>query len=286
MGGFAALAGAYGLGIATPRIISYVEEARFRRAIGAVLPSRPVSTGLDIGRPIAKLVEAGAIDRERFIVAHESRGLLPDWVLQALNGKSTELTFSLEIAPYNLNLLWPLGLATKAPFNQDSPMNGDDLPNFASTGGWTLGREDNGAAYFNAVETLNLTSDQSDLVRRLADNVFRPCCGNSALFQDCNHGSAMLGLIELAAADGRNAPEILELAKTANSFWYPQQYVEIALYFDVAEDLAWKRVPAEHALSAEFSSSGGLQRNVRALLARKGMLDQQPRDRLGSGCAV
>ena len=60
LGGFTALAGTYGLGVATPRIISYVEKARFRRAMGAVLPLRPISIGFDIDRPIANLVEASA----------------------------------------------------------------------------------------------------------------------------------------------------------------------------------------------------------------------------------
>ena len=289
LAGLAALTSAYGLGVATPRIISYVKRAPFRRAIGAVLPLRPIPAGLDIGRPVAKLVEAGVIDREKFMTAHEKRDPVPEWVSQALDGKSVELTFSLEAAPYNLNLLWPLGLATNAAFNQDSPINGDDLRKFASTGGWTLGRENNGASYFNAVETLDLTPDRSGMVHRLADNVFRPCCGNSAYFQDCNHGSAMLGLMELAAADGRNAAEILELAKTANGFWYPQQYVEIALYFDAMEDLPWKRAPAERVLSAEYSSIGGLIRNVRAPLARQGLLTGKPRNSGasgGSGCAV
>ncbi len=277
---------AYGLGVATPRIVSYIERAPYRRAIDAVLPLQPVVTGLDIGRPIAKLVEAGVIDRGKFLMVHEKRGPIPDWVSQALDGNSAELTFSLETAPYNLNLLWPLGLATKAAFNEDSPINGDDLGKFASTGGWILGRENNGASYFNAVEALSLTPGQSDLVRRLADNVYRPCCGNSAYFQDCNHGSAMLGLMELAASDGLNAADTLELAKTANGFWYPQQYVEIALYFDFMEDLRWKDAPAERVLSAEFSSIGGLRKNVRAVLASQGMLSGKARNRGGSGCAV
>ena len=286
LGGIALVGGAYGLGLATPRVVSYVEQAPFRRAIAAVLPSRPISTGLDIGRPVARLVEAGAIDREKFLKAHERRGPVPDWVLQALDGLPQELILSVETAPYHLNLLWPFGLATRAAFNEDSPMRGDDLANFASTGGWTLGREDNGAFYFNAVETLTLTPDQTDMVRRLAENVFRPCCGNSAFFQDCNHGSAMLGLIELAAASGRSSAEILELAKVANGFWYPQEYAEIALYFDAMEDLPWKNVPADRALSAQFSSTQGFQVNVRAQLAHRGILAREAGNRGGSGCGV
>lgn len=206
-------------------------------------------------------------------------------MLQALEGRSTELIFSLENAPYNLNLLWPLDLATKAAFNEDSPINGEDLGNFASTGGWTLGREINGAFNFNAVETLTLTTEQSDLVRDLAGNVFRPCCGNSTYFQNCNNGSAMLGLIELAAADGRKSAEILEFAKIANGFWYPQQYVEIALFFDL-QGVSWEDVPADRVLSSEFSSIAGFQNNVRVPLVGQGRRPATPQNGGGSGCAV
>ncbi len=286
LGGLAAVTTAYGLGVATPRLMAYAQRVPVRRAIDAVLPLRPVATGLDIGPAVARLVDAGAIDRDTFVMVHEKRGPVPQWVSQTLRGESTELSFSLETAPYNLNLLWPVGLATKAAFNEDSPLNGDDLPNFASTGGWVLGREPNGAAYFNAVETVTLTPGQSDMVRRLAENVFRPCCGNSAYFQDCNHGSAMLGLMELAAAQGSSEAEILQLAKTANGFWYPQQYVEIALYFDLVEDLSWRKVPAERVLSAEFSSIGGYMENVGPALAGQGLMPDQRRSSGAGGCAV
>ncbi len=286
LGGMAALGGAYAIGLATPRLVSYAEAAPFRRAVRAALPPGSISTGLDIGRPVAKLVEAGAIDRAKFIKAHERRGPVPEWVSRALDGKQQELILSAKTAPYNLNLLWPLGLATKAAFNDDSPLNGADLPNFASTGGWTLGKKNNGAAYFNAVETLPLTSGQASIVRGLAEKVFRPCCNNSTFFQDCNHGSAMLGLMELAAANGRGSAEILEMARTANGYWYPQQYVEMALYFDAVEDLSWKDVPPARLLSMKFSSVSGWQRNVRGALRKAGYFPQRQRNGGGSGCAV
>lgn len=286
LGGIALVGGAYGLGLATPRLVSYVGQLPVRRAIAAVLPTKPIPTGLDLGPPVARLVKAGAIDAEKFATAHQRYGPLPEWVTEALDGKMQELVLSLERSLYNLNLLWPLGLATKAAFNEDSPIRGEDLPNFASTGGWILGKEDNGAAYFDAVETLALTPGEAEMVRRLADNTFRPCCGNSALFQDCNHGSAMLGLMELAAASGRGEADILKLAKMTNGFWYPEQYVEIALYFDALEGLGWTEVPPERALSAEFSSARGFQVNVRTALARKGFAVLEPPGRGGSGCAV
>ena len=281
-----AVGGAYGLGLATPRLVSFVREAPFRRAAEAVAPSKPILTSLDIGGPVAKLVESGVIDVEKFTKAHKRYGPIPEWVSRALEGKQQELTFSAQTATYNLNLLWPLGLATKATFNDDSPIKGDDLPNYASTGGWFLGRENNGAAYFNAVDTLPLTPEQSKRVHRLAEGVFRPCCGNSSFFQDCNHGSAMLGLLELTAANGWSEAEMLDLAKAANGFWYPQEYAELALYFDVIEGLSWSEVPAKRVLSTEFSSVQGWQENVYAALVKRGTLVKDLPSGGGGGCAV
>ncbi len=283
----AALGGVYGLGLATPKLMAFVEGAPLRRAMNSVLPSKPVPTGLDLGGPVAKLVEAGAIDPGKFLAAHKNRGPIPEWVPLVLEGKPQELVLSVENAPYNLNLLWPIGLTTKAAFNDESPIGGDDLPYFASTGGWTLGREDNGAAYFNKVETLSLSPGQSSLAHGIAENVFRPCCGNSAFYQDCNHGSAMLGLIELAASSGQTSTNILKLAKVANGLWYPEKYVVTALFFDTVKGTSWENVAADLLLSSEFSSIGGWRKNVHAVLSDQGLL-VRPRQGGGggSGCAI
>ena len=284
-----ALGGAYGLGLATPKLIAYVETIRLRRAMNSVLASEPVPTGLDLAKPVAKLVEAGAIDPEKFLEAHKNRGPMPKWVPLVLEGKQQEqeLILSAENAPINLNLLWPIGLATKATFNDESPIRGKDLPRYASTGGWKLGRAKNGAAYFNKVETISLSPEQASLARGISENTFRPCCNNSAFFQDCNHGSAMLGLIEMAASNGQDSKSITKLAKVANGFWYPGQYVEMALFFDAVRDTPWEKAPADLILSAKFSSISGWKKNVHAALLDQGLLIRPRQGKGGgSGCAV
>src|SRR5487761_342568 len=45
-----------------------------------------------------------------------------------------------------------------------------------------------------------MSDDEQAMVLDLATHTFRPCCDNSTFFQDCNHGSALLGLLELAAS--------------------------------------------------------------------------------------
>jgi hypothetical protein len=67
--------------------------------------------------------------------------------------------------------------------------------------------------FFNKCEIIKLTKEQEDLVYKVAQNTFRPCCNNSTFAQDCNHGSALLGALELAASQGYN-----ELALQLNSF--------------------------------------------------------------------
>jgi hypothetical protein len=283
-----ALGGAYGLGLASPGALASAKGDPVRRAIDSVLRSGPVPTGLDLAPPVTKLMEAGAIDPGKFIATYKYRSSIPEWVSLLLEGKQheQELILSVDNAAFNLNLLWPVGLATKAALNDESPISGKYLPYYASTGGWTLGREDNGAAYFNKVETLSLSPEQSSLTRRIAENVFRPCCGNSAFFQDCNHGSAMLGLIEMAASDGRSAESIMSLAKVANSLWYPRAYVETALYFDVVKDTSWEKVSADVILSSNYSSIAGWGQNVHAVLLEQGLIKPPQGGGGGAGCAV
>ncbi len=44
-------------------------------------------------------------------------------------------------APLLLNILWAIGISNKTTFNEQSPLQGKKLPNFASTSGWTLRKE-------------------------------------------------------------------------------------------------------------------------------------------------
>jgi hypothetical protein len=42
---------------------------------------------------------------------------------------------------------------------------------------------------------------QQKRLEEVTIGVFRPCCDNPHAFPDCNHGMAMLGLLELMARD-------------------------------------------------------------------------------------
>lgn len=254
--------------------------------VNRVVPAQGREMKVSFGDSIMRLVAAGVIVPEKFKNVYLSRGELPDWVMHLFTSPSAEpIRFSLETAPYLLNLFWPLGLANKTVFNEDSPLNGEMLARFASTGGWTLGRADNGSEYFNEVEAVSLDERQEQDVLNVAQNVYRPCCNNSTFFQDCNHGSALLGLLELAASQGADSEELYEMALVANAFWYPAQYVETAIYFQVMEKQQWSEVDPRIVLGKPYSSYGGWKNNVHAVLSNADLL---PRALPGSngGCGV
>lgn len=251
-----------------------------------VIPAEGIRTSVSFGDAIQKVIAAGALDPEKLRSNARSKAELPDWVEKVLSGPSKEpIILSLNTAPFLLNLFWPLGLSTKAQFNQTSPINSLKLPSFASTGGWTLGQAPNGSVYFNNVESLHLTEDQEKTVRGIAQSVFRPCCDNSTFFQDCNHGSALLGLVELAASHGATADELYRIALAANSYWFPDHYTKTALYMALYEGRRWRDVSPQLILGPRFSSLSGWQSNVVAPLRRADYLSAT--GQMGQGaCAV
>jgi hypothetical protein len=208
---------------------------------------------------------------------------MPPFVAALLAGPSdARIRLSAEVATDLLTLLWPVGLATRAPFNADSPTAGAHLPRLASTAGWILGREPNGAAYFDSVDTLMLSPAQAALVAEVAARTYRPCCDNPALFQDCNHGAAMLGLLELAVSQGLEKAELERVALAANSFWFPREYLKTALFFSLFEQQPWTEVAPEELLGARYSSAGGWQENVNIALQMTSLIPRQSLIRMNS----
>jgi len=208
---------------------------RFWDVLDQVTPPGGVETTLSFGDSIQKLIAAGALDPAK-LRAHYAKDGVPAWLEKLIAAPSAEpIRIGLDTAPNLINLFWPLGLSTRARLNDKSPIDGTRLATFASTSGWTLGRADNGAAYFNKIDSLRLTGEQEERVLQVATTTFRPCCDNPTFFQDCNHGSALLGLIELGASQGKTTDELYRLALAANAHWFPVQYAKTALYFALFE---------------------------------------------------
>jgi hypothetical protein len=121
------------------------------------------------------------------------------------------------------------------------------------------------------------------MVETVAAGVFRPCCNDPTIFPDCNHGMAMLGLLELLAANGADERGLFEAAKSANAFWFPQQMLEVATYFQAVKDVDFADLDARTAVGSTYFSGSGFQ-SVNAWLADNGLIRQAPSQ--GGSCGV
>ncbi|MDO8599793.1 MAG: hypothetical protein Q7R44_00065 [bacterium] len=207
-----------------------------------------------------QLVEIGVIDQEKYKKVFTDNTNGGDYLKYLEEDSQDFMTINEKNAHFMVNTLWALGLVNKSDVLTKGQMQEDpkQTANFASTGGWTLGKKD-AMSYYSAREIIPLTQEQQDLVTKIAENVFRPCCGNNTAFPDCNHGMAALGYIELAVFKGLSEDQIYKDLLAFNSFWFPQTYVEMAVYFN-KEGIDWKNVDAKLALSRDYSSSSGVQR--------------------------
>lgn len=230
----------------------------YDQTVAAVLPDTGFQSKIKLGDSITQLVSDGVIDKDKFVALYKNSGGLPKELKDVLGTSSNKpILLTKENASIYVNLLWPIGLSNHMASNEKSPINGKDLNNFASTGGWNIGKEENGGAYFNKFTIVPLTPEQEALVMQIAENSYRPCCDNSTFFQDCNHGSALLGLLELGASQGLNADDLYREALAFNSFWFPQNYVQLGLYFKAVKHIDWKYVDPKLALSKDYSSATG-----------------------------
>lgn len=170
-----------------------------------------------------------------------------------------EIVMTKENSRFLLDMLWAFGLANKNDVLENGkmtdPQYGGDASKFAATGGWTLSAG-KPMDHYSMHPYLNLNLDQQSLVERVAKGIFRPCCGNSTYFPDCNHGMAMLGLLELMAANDVSEEEMYQVALLVNSYWFPQTYVDLALYFE-EQGTSWDQVDPKVVLGADYSSAKG-----------------------------
>jgi hypothetical protein len=116
----------------------------FDEIIKKVIPEEGFQSKIFLGESVLKLVKYGVIDREKFLRLYRDRGGLPKELSTVLDQPTFEpIRLTRENANYYINLLWPLGLANYMGTNSRSPINGSSLFDFASTGGWSLGKEEN-----------------------------------------------------------------------------------------------------------------------------------------------
>lgn len=231
------------------------EKSGMEEITKVVLPKDGFTLPVSWGGLGPELIKSGVIDPKKF----EQAVKLTDEEKKILEeGGEIPVTIDSQNAQFVVDLLWAIGLAQKSIVYTEGPLGTqykNEQGNFASTGGWTLARGD-AVRYLNKFDLISLTPDQQKRVGEIAKNVYRPCCGNSTWFPDCNHGMAALAAIEMMVA--RNLPdgEIYKNVLKLNSFWFPDTYLTTAIYFD-RQGISWNKIDAKKVLGQEFSSASG-----------------------------
>ncbi|OGC48624.1 hypothetical protein A2W32_04005 [candidate division WWE3 bacterium RBG_16_37_10] len=229
----------------------------------------------DLGK---KLNETGVIDNVKFTEVMGSLSASDQKLLEGTD--NSEIVMNQSNSRLILNLLWAFGLANKNDVLDIGEMkqNPSQTGNMASTGGWTISK---GSAmnHYSMHNFVSLTSDQQKMVEEMSKNIYRPCCNNSTHFPDCNHGMAMLGLLELMAANNVSEQEAYKVALNVNALWFPQQYQELAVYFS-ENGKNWNQINAKEALGINYSSASGYKQ----MRAQIKSLPQPAQG--GGGCGV
>ncbi|MFA7192300.1 MAG: hypothetical protein WC089_03325 [Candidatus Paceibacterota bacterium] len=244
--------------------------------VGIDIPKSKMHWG-DMG---IKMVEAGVIDKESFEKLYAENGGLSSEEQKLLFGQNNG---NLVVTPQNskmvLNMLWAFGLGNKNPVLENGPMMDPaygGAGRFASTGGWTLAVGDP-MNHYSKHNFVTLTPEQQILLEKVAKNIYRACCDNSTYFPDCNHGMAMLGLLELMASQGASEADMYKKALEVNTLWFPEQYKTIKTFL-ASQNIDWNTTDPKEILSMNYSSSTGFQ---------KVLSQMKPQEqKSGTNCAV
>ncbi len=234
------------------------------------------------------MLEMGVIDLDKFKQTYEKSGqpLTPEQLDILTKGSNKKIRITSDNSYFLLNFFWAFGLANKTKILEEGDMvkyGEGQVGNFASTGGWSLTRSGDSMEYYSKKAIVPLTKEQEDLVNKVASGVYRPCCGNSTAFPDCNHGMALLGIFELMAAQGATESEMFQAGKYINSYWFPGTAFDTALYFKNKEGQDFKNIDPKVYLSRDIFSAFGAQ-TVKKWLIDKGIQEKPPAQ--GGGCGV
>ena len=253
---------------------------------GQVNPKDGYALSISYGDLGPQLLENGMISYDSFAAIYEDSGnpLSAEQIEILKNGSNEEIVINADNSHFLLNFFWAVGLANRNSILTDGPMvqnSGGQIERFASTGGWTLATKPVTELYAS-MDLIPLTAEQQKLVEEVAAAIYRPCCNNHTLFPDCNHGMAMLGVLELMASQGATADEMFEAAKYINAYWFPQQTLETAIYLQLNEKIDFTSADARLMVGNKLSSASGAGM-VHEDLQAKGLLKQAPGQ--GGSCA-
>ena len=264
------------------------DELSTQVLLDQINPSEGFTINAKFGNIGKRLVDDGVIDFEKFKYVYDRSGLpLSEKQLAIFseNGLDENITINRDNSYFLLNFFWAFGLANKNPILDEGEITqyGEgQIGSFASTGGWTIAKKPVMEIFSNS-EIIVLNEQQQARVLEVASNAYRPCCGNSTAFPDCNHGMALLGMLQLLAASDASLDEIYRAAKYFNAFWFPREYLDLATYFKAKEGLNFADVDSKRAVSDEFASGFGWS-NTKNWLAQNNLVEKAPQG--GGGCGV
>ncbi len=262
---------------ANPELASLMEQ--INPSGGYALPARYGDLG-------PRLVKAGVIDLNALAAIFENDGtpLSQEEMGVLTAGSEQGITITSQNSRFLLNLFWAVGLANQNPILTAGPIvenSGGQVERFASTGGWTLASRPITEIYAS-LDLITLTEEQQRRVEEVAAAVYRPCCDNPTHFPDCNHGMAMLGLLELMASQGAGSDEMFTAAKYINAFWFPQQTLEMAVYLKAVQNIEFADADARLVVGRNLSSGSGAKA-VHQALQSAGLLQPDPGQ--GNSCS-
>jgi len=252
-----------------PKVVGVAENS----ANGVMIPVEWNDLGV-------QMVKSGVIDKEKFENLYLQRQGFTEVEQKLITDiNNGNIVITQENSGVMLNLFWALGLGNKNPILEEGPMMDEQYGgagNFASTGGWSLAKG-NSMDHYSMHAFITLNPEQQLLVERVSKNIYRPCCDNSTYLPDCNHGMAMLGLLELMASQGITEDDMYKTALQVNTLWFPDQYKNINTFLQKSgKDI--NEVDSKIILSSDYSSSTGYQKIVASM-------DPQEQ-KGGAGCGV
>ncbi len=268
--------------------ISDSSNANFSNLLNEVNPTEGYSLNIPYGDLGPKLLSSGVIDFDKFKSVYDRSGrpLTPEQINILKKGSNQEIKINPDNAYFLLNFFWALGLVNKSKILTEGTITKygkGQLGNFASTGGWSLTRSGNVLDYYSKESIVPLTPSQEELVQKVSSNIYRPCCNNPTSFPDCNHGMALLAVLQLMSSNGASESQMYEAAKYFNAYWFPSNYIDLAMYFKSTQNKSFKEIDARTLLSKEYSSVSGWQ-TKKKFLQDNGLLKSNPVR--GVGCGV
>ncbi len=214
-----------------------------------VTPVDGFNTDVRWGDVVSRMISTGVLDPQKLediLIKRYGQEMKPEWSA-ILAGEDATLEISNDNAVFMMYLLWVL-----AKHNDNQILHDSQFSKYFSNYDIGVGR-----AGYGDILLLPLTLAQQQIAKEVAENAYRPCCGNSTAAPDCSHGFSALGLIQLMASQNFSKTEIFDVFVKFNSFWFPETYVKNALYFQIKEDKNWSDVDKELIAGIKYSSLRG-----------------------------